>query len=238
MRKLIIGLLGLAGYMSMVPTAHAGGNFEFSVQAEADLMLVIAGFAPDGTQIFKAGTIKREKNNAGLQSKGVGMWCAFDLTGKWKLLPKGQPSVALCDDSPSEVAGRYFFASRIQKNSAIIGGLEKPTADQLATIASRKTSKTYDVQIDIDTRVNFEMLGLKGAGNKIIWQSGAMGAKTKNFTAKIPKVKTKNMDKVCVRLTKGWIVRDQSGKPFSVSCFDVSDLLGNMSVYSLAVEKQ
>ena len=93
-------------------------------------------------------------------------------------------------------------------------------------------------QIELDANADFEMLGLKGKGNKITWQSDVMGAKTKNFIAKIPKEKTKNMDKVCVRLAKGWIVRDQSGKPFSVSCFDVADLLRNMSIYSLVVEKQ
>lgn len=159
-------------------------NFELSVQAEAGLMLVIAGYAPDGTQIFVEGTSKLQKNNVGalsylvrvdrsvLEHKGLAEWCVVDLSGKWKLLPKDQPASALCDNQPSDISGRYEFVSRRQKvNSSI----------QAAT--------TLDVQVDINPEANFDVFALRRS--KIVWQSGDLGAKTKIFQPNFQRQKSK-----------------------------------------------
>lgn len=98
-------------------------------------------------------------------------------------------------------------------------------------------SDVYEFDIAIDKNASFEVMALD-KNNKPLWKSAKMGSKTNNFTAKIPRAKTKSAAKFCVALGKGWIVRDQTGKTFSVSCGD----FGNLSLpgfgYELKVEKQ
>lgn len=163
-----------------------------------------------------------------LKQHSLAKWCVLDLNRKWNMLPKERPEVALCDDQPSETRGSYKFEPRNEKKLLATADEAKPPVESPAT-----SSAFFEVPIAIDKSANFTVMVLKD--DAVLWKSGQMGAKKNLFVAKIPSAKAKDMNKICVMLAKGWIVRDQAGKAYNASCNVISMAV---SGYELIVEKQ
>ena len=98
--------------------AHAAGNFEFVVPAEAGLALTVTGYGPDGARLFEATAPRPEQRDGEsvyivridetiIKSNRLVRWCAEDGTGKWKAQRERDGAAGLCDDHPSETRGSY-----------------------------------------------------------------------------------------------------------------------------------
>ena len=124
MRRTIIVFTSLAFLAPLSSTAFSADNFDFFVMAvEPSLKLVIAGYATDGTQIFKqqAGQLSKSIDGAmgydvqvprsEFQGRTLAEFCVQDLTGKSKLSLKSHPEVVLCDNRLEKNKSIYYFSS-------------------------------------------------------------------------------------------------------------------------------
>jgi hypothetical protein len=111
--------------------AYGSDNFEFTVEGQVGLSLVITGYNRDGLQMFKQVVADSENRSEGityvirvdeaiLQKSKLTEWCVEDPAGGWNLLPEGRPNVMLCDNKPFETRGSYKFESRTEKPGAIV----------------------------------------------------------------------------------------------------------------------
>lgn len=122
MRRVLGWVISLLAILPM--PALAAGNFAFAVTAPRGITLNIAGYAEDGSEMFRqrSGPIEQHDGKPAyivrvdetiIRSKRLAKWCVSVAIGQWDAMPKG--AAELCDEKPTETRGTYVFAATPQE---------------------------------------------------------------------------------------------------------------------------
>ena len=99
----------------------------------------------------------------------------------------------------------------------------------------------FVMNVAIDKGANFGVSVLKEG--KVIWQSEDFGRDRGSWAVPVPKSALAKADQVCYALETGWVVLDQAGNPFQVSCQPITDQVrpmimdGSNFTYSMIIQK-
>jgi hypothetical protein len=129
------------------------------------------------------------------------------------------------------VALKYASLKAPKASDAAIDGAAAPS----------EVSGELLMNVVIDKGANFEIAVLKAGA--VTWQSGDFGRVNGKWAVPIPKSVLADADQICYALEPGWVVIDQAGKPFQVSCQPIPDvfrpilLSASDSTYEMSIQK-
>ena len=116
-----------------------------------------------------------------------------------------------------------------------------PSTDGTDAAGTEGVGGDFIMTVAIDKGANFGVAVLKEG--KVVWQSEDFGRDKGNWAVPVPKSALQQADQVCYFLEAGWVVLDQAGKPFQVSCEPITEqvrpmiMTGSGSTYTMAIQK-
>ena len=119
--------------------------------------------------------------------------------------------------------------------------MKTPETENSGAILAESVTSDFIINVAIDKGANFGVTVLKA--DKVIWQSEDFGRDKESWAVPVPKSALAEADQVCFALEPGWVVLDQAGNPFQVSCQPITDQVrpmlmdGTEFTYSMAIQK-
>lgn len=119
--------------------------------------------------------------------------------------------------------------------------MQSSETENSETILVESVAGDFIMNVAIDKGANFGVAVMKEG--KVIWQSEDFGRDKGSWAVPVPKSALAQADQVCYALEAGWVVLDQAGNPFQVSCQPITDqvrpmiLAGSDFTYSMSIQK-